>query len=76
MKRSFACAVLSYLETLDGFELDVATKKPIERVGREVDSDTISWEEGLKKCKSNAKLFRLSSTQSRELESIVKRNYS
>jgi hypothetical protein len=76
MKQSFVTVVLGYLETLDEFELDVATKNPIERVGKEVDSGKISWEEGLKKCKSSAKLYRLSDAQSRQLKSIVQRNYS
>lgn len=76
MKPSFSYVILEYLNSLDGFVMDTATKNPIERVGREVDSGSISWEEGVRKVKSSARLYRLSNSQFRELEGLLRKKYS
>lgn len=76
MKQSFSQVVLNYLSDIEGFVLDPATKNPIERVGREVDAGRLTWEEGLKKCRSKARLYRLRAREWRDLESILRKNYS
>ena len=76
MKQSFASLVFHHLEK-SGIELDSATRKPIERVGRKVDShsDEMTWEEGLNACRSSARLYRLNGSAMRSLESDLARNY-
>lgn len=76
MKQSFASLVFQHLEK-SGIALDSATKRPIERVGREVDSRSgeMTWEKGLDRCHSSAKLYRLSASAMRSLKSDLQRNY-
>lgn len=74
MPQSFSSIVFNHLQSA-GIEIDSATKNPIERAGRDVDTGRISWSDGVSQCRSGAKLYRLSGSQVRALESDLKRNF-
>ncbi|NCU41209.1 MAG: hypothetical protein EOM19_00620 [Candidatus Moranbacteria bacterium] len=72
--KILADIILNYLEKQEGFTVDASVRNPIERVSREVSRGDITWEEGLKKIHSQAKLYRLSSEKQRALKAEVEKN--
>jgi hypothetical protein len=74
MKRKFAEIVTESFSKA-GIAVDVATRNPLDRIGREVDSGGISWEDGLSRAHSSARLYRLNASQRRDLESTLKKNF-
>lgn len=71
--QKFAKIVLDYLENVEGFVVDVSTRNPIERISHEVSSGRISPLDALTKVRTQSRLYRLSSSDYKRLESSVKK---
>ena len=72
--KTLADIVLDYLAKQEGFVVDASVRNPIERVSRDISRGDITWEEGLKKIHSQAKLYRLSSEEQRLLRLEIEKN--